>query len=86
VDGKLIAFESTILTATDTKRLCYGLLTDAQRHKFEEDNELDFSFVDQGLSRFQSNLYVQRARSRSLPAIPLYSELFLSWDPPVCMN
>ena len=60
VDGKLMSFDSTSLNATDTKRLCYSLLTDAQRHKFEEDNELDFSFGIKGLSRFRGNIYMQR--------------------------
>ena len=49
-----------MLTAPDTKRLCYSVLTDAQRHKFEEENELDFSFGIKGLSRFRGNIYMQR--------------------------
>ena len=60
VDGKLVNFDSEVLTAPETKRLCYSVLTDAQRHKFEEDNELDFSFGIKGLSRFRGNVYVQR--------------------------
>jgi twitching motility protein PilT len=60
VDGKLMSFDPTILTASETKRLCYSVLTDAQRHKFEEENELDFSFGIKGLSRFRGNIYVQR--------------------------
>ncbi len=85
IDGKLMSFDPTILTATDTKRLCYSLLTDAQRHKFEEDNELDFSFGIKGLSRFRGNLYVQRgAVAGAFRAIPFdilsFSELGI---PPV---
>ena len=60
VDGKLVSFDSTVLVAPDTKRLCYSVLTDAQRHKFEEDSELDFSFGIKGLSRFRGNVYMQR--------------------------
>lgn len=60
IDGKLVSFDNTPLTAQDTKRLCYSVLTDAQRHKFEEENELDFSFGIKGLSRFRGNLYMQR--------------------------
>jgi twitching motility protein PilT len=55
-----VSFDNTPLTAQDTKRLCYSVLTDAQRHKFEEENELDFSFGIKGLSRFRGNLYMQR--------------------------
>jgi twitching motility protein PilT len=60
IDGKLMSFEQIILTAPDTKRLCYSVLTDAQRHKFEEELELDFSFGIKGLSRFRGNIYMQR--------------------------
>lgn len=60
IDGKLMSFDNTVLTAPETKRLCYSVLTDAQRHKFEEENELDFSFGIKGLSRFRGNIYVQR--------------------------
>ena len=60
IDGKLMSFDSTILTPPDTKRLCYSILTDAQRHKFEEEWELDFSFGLKGLSRFRGNIYIQK--------------------------
>ena len=60
IDGRLTTFDSTVLTAPDTKRLCYSVLTDAQRHKFEEESELDFSFGIKGLSRFRGNIYLQR--------------------------
>jgi len=60
IDGKLTSFDSTVLTAPDTKRICYSILTDAQRHKFEEEYELDFSFGIKGLSRFRGNIYMQR--------------------------
>ena len=71
IDGKLMTFDPTILTAADTKRLCYSLLADAQRHKFEEDWELDFSFGIKGLSRFRGNIYMQRgAVAGAFRAIP----------------
>jgi twitching motility protein PilT len=60
IDGKLIGLDDGVLSATDTKRLCYSVLTDAQRHKFEEDWELDFSFGIKGLSRFRGNIFMQR--------------------------
>jgi twitching motility protein PilT len=82
VDGKLACFDTTLLNATDTKRLCYSLLTDAQRHKFEEESELDFSFGIKGLSRFRGNIYMQRgAVAGAFRAIPFdilgFSELGL---------
>jgi twitching motility protein PilT len=60
IDGKLASFDDAVLAATDTKRLCYSVLTDAQRHKFEEEWELDFSFGIKGLSRFRGNIFMQR--------------------------
>lgn len=48
------------LTPADTKQLAYSVLTDAQKHRFEETLELDFSFGIKGLSRFRANLFNQR--------------------------
>ena len=60
IDGKIVSFDAAVLTAPDTKRICYSVLTDAQRHMFEEESELDFSFGIKGLSRFRGNVYLQR--------------------------
>ncbi len=60
IDGKLTALDTSAMTAVDTKTLCYSILTDVQKHKFEDENELDFSFGLKGLSRFRGNLFVQR--------------------------
>ena len=48
------------LTPVETKNLCYSLLTDSQRHKFEEENELDLSFGVRSVSRFRANVFLQR--------------------------
>jgi twitching motility protein PilT len=48
------------MTSADTKQLAYSVLTDAQKHRFEESLELDFSFGVRGLSRFRANLFNQR--------------------------
>jgi twitching motility protein PilT len=61
VDGEmhpLTEFEA--MNAADTKALAYSVLTDAQKHRFEEDLELDFSFGVKGLSRFRANLFNQK--------------------------
>src|SRR6516165_1349891 len=60
LDGKLTPMNMPPLTGVDTKQLCYSILTDAQKHKFEEENELDLSFGVKGLSRFRGNIFVQR--------------------------
>ncbi len=60
VDGKLVSIDHPPLTPADTKALCYSILTDAQKHKYEENNELDLSFGVKGLSRFRANIFMQR--------------------------
>jgi twitching motility protein PilT len=61
IDGKLVAMENAPeLGPVDTKSLCYSILTDAQKHAFEENNELDLSFGLKGLSRFRANIFMQR--------------------------
>jgi twitching motility protein PilT len=60
VDGELVPLKTAQLTPVETKQLCYSILTDAQKHKFEEENELDLSFGVKGLSRFRANIYMQR--------------------------
>src|SRR3989440_562057 len=48
------------LNSSETKQLAYSVLTDAQKHRFEENLELDFSFGVKGLSRFRANIFNQR--------------------------
>jgi twitching motility protein PilT len=60
IDGALVPLKTPPLTPVDTKQLCYSILTDAQKHKFEEDSELDLSFGVKGLSRFRANIFMQR--------------------------
>jgi twitching motility protein PilT len=58
--GRLIPMEIQALLPAETKSLAYSILTDAQKHKFEEEKELDFSFGVKGLSRFRANVFLQR--------------------------
>ncbi|MEF9475133.1 MAG: type IV pilus twitching motility protein PilT [Candidatus Mariimomonas ferrooxydans] len=60
IDGKLMTLDQTSLISSETKSLCYSILTDAQKHSFEEDRELDVSFGVKGLSRFRANIFLQR--------------------------
>ena len=48
------------LTPSETKQLAYSVLTDAQKKRFEETLELDFSFGIKGLARFRCNMFNQR--------------------------
>ena len=60
VDGHLVPMDFPLMNQVETKQLCYSVLTDAQKHKFEEENELDLSFGVKGLSRFRGNMFIQR--------------------------
>src|SRR6476619_3124071 len=60
VHGKLKPLDMPPLTASDTKSLAYSVLTDAQKHRFEENLELDFSFGLKNLARFRGNVFNQR--------------------------
>ncbi len=85
IDGKLCALKMPPLSPQETKQLCYSVLTEAQKHRFEESNELDLSFSVQRLSRFRGNVFVQRGNVagafRSIPfKILTFEELNL---PPV---
>jgi twitching motility protein PilT len=71
IDGKLVPLKMPPLSPPETKQLCYSILTDAQKHKFEETNELDLSFGVRGLSRFRANIFTQRgAVAGAFRAIP----------------
>ncbi|MBI4843006.1 MAG: type IV pilus twitching motility protein PilT [Nitrospirae bacterium] len=71
IDGELIPANDIILSPSDTKALLYSVLTDKQKNKFEETNELDLSFGVKGLCRFRANMFMQRgAMSAALRTIP----------------
>jgi len=61
VDGKLQMLpDIPPLSPTQTKQIAYSILTDIQKHRLEEDLEIDFSFGIKGLSRFRANVFHQR--------------------------
>ncbi len=60
IDGALRPLNLPTMTPPETKKIAYSLLTDAQKHIFEEEKELDFSFGVKGLSRFRANVFQTR--------------------------
>ena len=60
VDGDLTPLDYPPLTVPETKQLVYSILTDVQKHRFEENLELDLSFGVKGLARFRGNVFLQR--------------------------
>lgn len=71
LDGHLAPLRTNALSPIETKQLCYSVLTEEQKIKFEKNNELDLSFGVKGLSRFRANIYQQRgAVAGAFRAIP----------------
>ena len=60
VDGALRRLDLPPLGAAETKQLAYSVLTDAQKKRFEESQELDMAFGIRNLARFRCNVFNQR--------------------------
>ena len=85
IDGELVPFRTPPLGPIDTKQLCYSILTDEQKARLEEEQELDLSFGVKGLARFRGNVFLQKGATagvfRTIPfKIRSFQELGL---PPV---
>src|SRR5881398_1938679 len=85
VHGHLVPLDLPQMTPADTKQLAYSVMTDAQKHRFEESLELDFSFGLKGLARFRANVFNQRgATSAVFRLIPFEIKSFNQLNlPPV---
>jgi twitching motility protein PilT len=60
IDGRLVPLKAEVLTREQIQEMIYSALSDAQKAKFEEDKELDFSLALTGLDRFRVNVHIQR--------------------------
>ncbi|MCX7905673.1 MAG: PilT/PilU family type 4a pilus ATPase, partial [Elusimicrobiales bacterium] len=82
--GEIIPItQQIILTQEQTKALIYGLLSDSQKARFEENLELDCSFAIKGLARFRLNVFMTKngveAVARIIPSkIPNPKDIGLS--------
>ncbi len=87
IDGKLVVIDHPPLGPADTKTICYSVLTDAQKHRFEENNELDLSFGIKALSRFRANIFMQRgAVAGAFRTIPFNIRTFRELGLPEIVN
>ena len=58
IDGEITNSSSeAVLTPKDTLSIAYSILTESQKKRFEVEDELDFSFGIQNLSRFRGNCF-----------------------------
>ena len=61
VDGELRDSSiNYVLKPKDTLQIAYSILTEHQKKRYETEDELDFSFGVQNLSRFRGNVFRQR--------------------------
>ena len=60
VDGEMVPMRAPPLDSSETQRLVYSMLTEAQRAKFEERQELDCSIGVDGVGRFRVNVLRQK--------------------------
>lgn len=71
IDGEIVPTHYEKLNTDDCQKLIYSLLTDAQKEKFETNNELDLAFGIKGIGRIRMNVFRQRnAVSAALRSIP----------------
>ncbi len=66
IHGQMTPMDLPPLSPAETKQLAYSVMTDAQKHRFEEDLELDFSFGLKGLARFRANVFNQRGATAAV--------------------
>jgi twitching motility protein PilT len=60
------------VTADETRAMAMSLLSAEQRERFEQDQDIDFSFLVPGLARFRCCIYTQRgAVSIALRVVPV---------------
>ena len=61
IDGELRDSSiNYVLKPKDTLQIAYSILTEHQKKRYETEDELDFSFGVQNLSRFRGNVFKQR--------------------------
>lgn len=91
VEGKIIRVKSDVLTPERCRSLCYSVLSDQQKSRFEQKKELDFSFEVKNLARFRGNYFFQKNAVsgvfRRIPnAIPTIGQLGLPSAVPKLTN
>lgn len=82
INGEIVRVKVGTLTADDSKRLIYQILTQEQQSNLEKNLELDFSFGIKGLARFRANVFFSKgavaAVFRQIPSlIPDFKSLGL---------
>ena len=78
IDGEITNSRNEyVMSPKDTLTLAYSVLTENQKKRFEQEDELDFSFGIQNLARFRGNCFKQRGCvSMAIRQIPFSIKTF----------
>lgn len=60
VRGELVAVGEVQMTPEDVETICYHMMNEEQKHVFEKNGEVDFSWSLPHLNRYRVNIYRQR--------------------------
>jgi len=61
IAGRLVPLvREEILSAEDAQGLAFGLMTEEQRQRLNQEKEIDFSYNFENKSRFRINIFFQR--------------------------
>jgi twitching motility protein PilT len=66
IQGRLYPIEMPPLRAEDTRGIIFSMITEEQRKRFEDEQELDVAYTVEGFARFRVNIFLQR---RTLGAV-----------------
>jgi len=80
LDGSLQPLDLPVLAPNEIQSLCYSILVDSQKKKFEETKELDFAFAMPDVGRFRGNYCMEKGHIAAAfriipPEIPTMQEL-----------
>lgn len=57
IDGRLVPLNLPKLDGKTIEQMCYSVITEKQKGRFEEHKELDFAINIEGVGRFRANFY-----------------------------
>jgi len=60
IDNELLTVADKVLSSKEAKEIIYGLLSQEQIKKFEEEEELDFALSIEDVGRYRCNAFFQR--------------------------
>jgi twitching motility protein PilT len=87
IDGNLFATPFEVLTPEKTQSLVYSIMTDEQKQRFENTNELDFAFSLKNLGRMRVNVFRERGSvCVAIRAIPFEFKTFRELGLPLAVD